>query len=49
MPPEVVELLLRDDLSGAYILVGGLNVVSMVDRLPAQHRSGFRFALRSQG
>lgn len=49
MPPEVVELLLRDDLSGAYILVGGLNVASMVDRLPAQHRSAFRFALRSQG
>ena len=40
-------MLLRDDLLGAYLLVGGLNVVSLVDRLPVQHRSAFRFALRS--
>lgn len=47
MPPEVVDMLLRDDLAGANILVGGLNVVCMVDRLPAQHRSAFRFAFRA--
>ena len=46
-PHEVVAMLLRDDLLGAYLLVGGLNVVSLVDRLPVQHRSAFRFALRS--
>lgn len=31
----------RDDPLGAYLLVGGLNVVSLVDRLPVQHRSAF--------
>ena len=48
MPPEVVDMLLRDDLAGAYILVGGLNVACMVDRLPAQHRSAFSFAFRAR-
>ena len=46
MPREVAELLLRGDMSAAYVLVGGLNLVSMVDRLPVQHRAAFGASLR---
>lgn len=47
MPPEVVQMLLRTDLAGAYLSVGGLNLACMIDRLPEQHRSAFRLAFRA--
>ena len=47
MPREVVEMLLRGDMAAAYLLVGGLNLVALVDRLPVQHRSAFASAFRT--
>lgn len=39
VPPESVEALLRNEVGLAAMQVGTLNLVSMVDRLPEQHRA----------
>ena len=43
LPREVAELLLRHDMAGASLLVGTLNLVSMIDRLPVQHQQSILF------
>jgi len=48
LPAGVIDLLLRNDLPAAYMLIGGLNLASIVDRLPMQHRGVFRSGRANQ-
>jgi hypothetical protein len=49
VPLDSVEALLANDVGRAVVLVGTLNLVSMIDRLPEHHRSSIALWALQEG